>query len=289
MNKNIKNFTRIFKTLADENRIKILLSVHKKECKCEGNEPFNRNETCIKDLSKSLNITIPTISHHIKELVNAGLITTKKEGRWVYCRINQKAFQEVCSFLNNFSTRKGRGYQKNSIKGGSNMAKKIGAKTNSVTVQEQKGCGCDACGPAPRESTENTAGKLLKIRWQRLIFEGETCPRCGSTEKEVDRAVSTLKQSLAPLGIEVIVEKEELSVAEFKEDPLQSNRIWINNRPLEDWIEGRVGRSPCCDVCGPSECRTLEVEGKIYEAIPAELIIKAGLIAASELAGEDAN
>ena len=35
----------------------------------------------------------------------------------------------------------------------------------------------------------------------------------------------------------MIQEKEELSVTEFKKDPLQSNRIWINNRLLEDWIE----------------------------------------------------
>ena len=81
-----------------------------------------------------------------------------------------------------------------------------------------------------------------------MISKGETCPRCGSTEEALRKAESTLKQSLALLGIEVILEKEELSVTEFKKDPLQSNRIWINNRLLEDWIEGRVGHSPCCDV-----------------------------------------
>lgn len=125
--------------------------------------------------------------------------------------------------------------------------------------------------------------KILKIRWKRLISEGETCPRCGSTEEELEKAVSSLRQSLAPLGIEVILEKEGLSAAEFKKEPLQSNRIWINNRLLEDWIEGRVGQSRCCDVCGPHDCRTVEVEGEVYETIPAEIIIKAGLSAASQL------
>ena len=104
MNKNINNVTKIFKALSDENRIKILLSIYKKECKCIKYELSCRDETCIKDLSKSLKITTPTISHHIKELVNSGLITTKKDGRWVYCEINQKTFQKICSFLNNFST-----------------------------------------------------------------------------------------------------------------------------------------------------------------------------------------
>ncbi|MBL7156519.1 MAG: DUF2703 domain-containing protein, partial [Candidatus Omnitrophica bacterium] len=41
--------------------------------------------------------------------------------------------------------------------------------------------------------------RTLTIKWQRLLSEGETCPRCGSTEKEVEKAVSMLRKSLAPL------------------------------------------------------------------------------------------
>ena len=140
-----------------------------------------------------------------------------------------------------------------------------------------------SCKCSPSERIEKESASTLKIKWKMLISKGETCRRCGSTEEALRKAVSTLKQSLAPLGIEVILEKEELSVTKFKKDPLQSNRIWINNCLLEDWIEGRVGHSPCCDVCSPHDCRTVEVEGQIYETIPAEIIIKAGLSAASQL------
>jgi hypothetical protein len=125
--------------------------------------------------------------------------------------------------------------------------------------------------------------KPLKIKWQRLISQGETCPRCGSTEKEVDMAVSKLRQSLAPLGFEVRLETTALSVSEFKKDPLQSNQIWIDNRPLESWVEGRIDKSPCSGACGALECRTLEVNGKAYETIPADIIIQAGLLAAIEI------
>lgn len=145
-------------------------------------------------------------------------------------------------------------------------------------TQWQKSCGCSTFG-----QNASTNKNILIIKWQRLIFEGETCPRCGSTDKELDKAVSILRQSLAPLGIEIVLEKEELPVSKFKKDPLQSNRIWINNRLLEDWIEGGVGHSPCCNVCGPHECRTVEVKGQVFEVIPAEMIIKAGLTAASQL------
>jgi hypothetical protein len=124
---------------------------------------------------------------------------------------------------------------------------------------------------------------MLKIKWQRLVSDGQTCPRCGSTEEEIEKAVSVLRQSLTPLGIEVVLEKSELTVREFERNPLESNKIWINDRLLEDWIGGAAGQSPCCDVCGSSECRTVKVESEIYETIPAELIVKAGLLSASEL------
>ncbi len=125
--------------------------------------------------------------------------------------------------------------------------------------------------------------KVLKISWQRLVSGGETCPRCGGTEEELEKAVSSLKESLSPLGLNVIFEKKELSVAEFKEAPLRSNMIIINDKSLENWVNGIVGESQCCDVCGPTDCRTTTVGAETYEEIPAELIIKAGLIAASNI------
>ncbi len=127
--------------------------------------------------------------------------------------------------------------------------------------------------------------KVLRIKWQRLLTDetGQTCPRCGSTEKEIDKAVDTLKQSLAPLGIEVILEKNVLDPVSFAKDVLESNRIWIDEKPLEEWLGAEVGQSLCCEVCGNAECRTVEVGERSYETIPADLIIKAGLVAASKM------
>ncbi len=105
MNENTKDLTKIFKALGDENRLKILSLIYTKECKCNEGKISCLTETCIKDLSKLLDITTPTISHHIKELVNAGLIVTKKDGRWVYCKINQKTFLKIYNFLHKFLTK----------------------------------------------------------------------------------------------------------------------------------------------------------------------------------------
>jgi hypothetical protein len=126
--------------------------------------------------------------------------------------------------------------------------------------------------------------KTLRIKWQRLVDEqGQTCDRCGSTETAVENALRKLKSSMYPLGIDVLLEKEALSPSAFSRAPLESNRVWISERPIEEWLSATSGKSQCCAACGDSECRTLTVDGKTYEAIPAELIIKAGLLAASQL------
>lgn len=124
----------------------------------------------------------------------------------------------------------------------------------------------------------------LKLRWQRLVDNKKrTCPRCGGTEEELDKAYLKLKEALSPLGIDVVVEKKELGINEFKANPLASNKIWIGNKTLEEWLSAETGKSRCCDVCGDKECRTVEIGNQVYETIPASIIIKAGLMAAAEM------
>ncbi|WP_029049894.1 DUF2703 domain-containing protein [Cupriavidus sp. amp6] len=122
--------------------------------------------------------------------------------------------------------------------------------------------------------------KTLPIVWQRLVSSGQTCPRCASTGDEVERACRQLRKQLIPLGIEPVLETREIDEATFKANPAESNRIWIAGKPMEDWVNASVGSSPCCSVCGESECRTVDVAGTAYEVVPEELLVKAGLIAA---------
>ena len=44
--------------------------------------------------------------------------------------------------------------------------------------------------------------KVLTIRWRRLVSQGRTCDRCGSTQVELERALKVLTDALRPLGIE---------------------------------------------------------------------------------------
>ena len=126
--------------------------------------------------------------------------------------------------------------------------------------------------------------KTLTIRWQRLINEmGQTCYRCRDTGGTIENAFKKLQKALAELGIKTKLESKTIDLKAFRKDPLQSNRIWISGRPLEEWIGATVGQSRCCNVCGASECRTLSTDKNMFETIPEELIIRACLLAAAEL------
>jgi hypothetical protein len=126
--------------------------------------------------------------------------------------------------------------------------------------------------------------KSLVVEWQRLLDEQQkTCPRCSSTEQEVEKAVSSLKEELAPFDIDVTLRKSAIDPESFKRDALQSNKITIGGKALENWLAATTGQSKCCDACGDADCRTIEYDGQTHEAVPADLIVRAGLAAASKM------
>ena len=125
--------------------------------------------------------------------------------------------------------------------------------------------------------------QTIRIVWQRLLsLQGQTCDRCAATELALQQAVATLQQALAPLQMQVEFHAQAMTLEQFNQDPGASNRIWVADKPLETWLGASIGASPCCSVCGDAQCRTLECNHQSYEAIPSQLIIKAGLLAAAQ-------
>jgi DNA-binding transcriptional ArsR family regulator len=105
MKRSIESLSKIFVALSSRSRLGILLYIYDKQRRCKGKQLKCCYKTCIKELAKELNVTVPTASHHIKELVNAGLVATEKKGKWVYCAINKKAFEEAVCFLSRWSAK----------------------------------------------------------------------------------------------------------------------------------------------------------------------------------------
>ncbi len=141
--------------------------------------------------------------------------------------------------------------------------------------------GCATTGKQPDGGGPK---QVLQVRWQRVVdAKGQTCDRCGLTEKAAEDGVKKLRRSLKAVGIEVVLEKVAVSSAEFSKDPLESNRMWIADKPIEEWLGATIGKSPCSGPCGVAECRTITVDGRTYTAIPSELIVKAGLLAGAQV------
>ena len=130
--------------------------------------------------------------------------------------------------------------------------------------------------------------KTLPITWKRLVKEGETCPRCGSTQQNVLSAIAKLEAALRPLGIAPELDTQVIDEASFRADPSQSNSLWMAGKPMEEWLGASVGSSPCCSVCGDLPCRTVEVGGSTSETIPEELIVRAAMVAAAGMIGSAA-
>ena len=76
-----KNMVAIFKALGDENRIRILKLLHS-------------GEKCACKLLEELNVSQSTLSHHLKILCDAGIVTGRKEGKWMHYSI---CCEGVCS------------------------------------------------------------------------------------------------------------------------------------------------------------------------------------------------
>jgi ArsR family transcriptional regulator len=56
-------------------------------------------EACVCDVSVGLDLSQPTISHHLKVLRTAGLLTAERRGSWVYYRVVSDALQQLSSVL----------------------------------------------------------------------------------------------------------------------------------------------------------------------------------------------
>ena len=104
MDNRFRDLVRAFKALADENRLKMLALVWEGQLRCECMEDGCDETRCMNDLVRSLGISQATVSHHIKELVTAGLVTTQKKGRWVYCQVDREGIARLREFLDGFMT-----------------------------------------------------------------------------------------------------------------------------------------------------------------------------------------
>ena len=86
---------KILKALSNKNRLELYLEI----AKTSEADYASGCDCFISDIMGSLNIGAPTVSHHLKELSNAGLITTERKGKFLTAKINKDTINEVNSIL----------------------------------------------------------------------------------------------------------------------------------------------------------------------------------------------
>jgi ArsR family transcriptional regulator len=79
----------LLKALADPTRLRLLSLV----------AAHADNEACVCDLTAPVGLSQPTVSHHLKVLVDAGLLTREQRGKWAYYRIVEGALNAVAEAI----------------------------------------------------------------------------------------------------------------------------------------------------------------------------------------------
>ena len=85
-----KQIATIFKALCDENRIKIIRALqHGEKCACH--------------LLEEINVTQPTLSHHMKVLCDSGIVVGWKEGKWMHYFISSEGVKEFREMIGSYA------------------------------------------------------------------------------------------------------------------------------------------------------------------------------------------
>ncbi|WP_051297646.1 ArsR/SmtB family transcription factor [Brevibacterium album] len=80
---------RMFKALADPARVRLLSMI---AARSDG-------EACVCDLTEPVGLAQPTVSHHMRQLVDAGLVTREQRGRWAYYALVPEAMSMLSGAL----------------------------------------------------------------------------------------------------------------------------------------------------------------------------------------------
>ena len=83
--------TRWFHALTDETRLQIL-------------DRLRGGEQCVCDLTDLLDLAQSRLSFHLKTLKDAGIVTDRKDGRWVYYSLNPDTLDAMTQFLSVLKT-----------------------------------------------------------------------------------------------------------------------------------------------------------------------------------------
>jgi len=91
-----KKLAKVLKALSHQKRLEMYLEVARQE---EKDFKASEKGCFVSEIMESLNIGAPTVSHHLKELTNADLITTERRGKFLVARAKRETLKEARNIL----------------------------------------------------------------------------------------------------------------------------------------------------------------------------------------------
>ena len=85
-----QKLARMFKALGDPTRVRLLSMIAAR----------SGGEACVCDLTEPVGLSQPTVSHHMKQLVDAGLVTREQRGKWAYYALAPDTLAMLSGVLN---------------------------------------------------------------------------------------------------------------------------------------------------------------------------------------------
>jgi len=95
----VERFAGYFQALSNPNRLRIFLRLV--SCCPPGKKAPSHDGicACVGELGRDLGIVPSTVSHHVKELRQAGLIRMQRNGQNIECNVEQSALDDLADFL----------------------------------------------------------------------------------------------------------------------------------------------------------------------------------------------
>ncbi len=98
-NNKLEKYAEIFKALSNPNRLKMFRNLA--TCCRPGTVGIidSENTACVGEIGTNLNIVPSTVSHHLKELRQVGLIKTRRKGQNIECWVDPEIVDELKYFF----------------------------------------------------------------------------------------------------------------------------------------------------------------------------------------------
>lgn len=80
--RNLEQALRLFRALGDETRLRLI-------------DRLREGEQCVCDLTDDLETGQSRLSFHLKTLKDAGVVTDRRDGRWVYYALRPEVFEAL--------------------------------------------------------------------------------------------------------------------------------------------------------------------------------------------------